>query len=288
LAAFFQLFAAAMSGVRVEEFAHNLQLKEQGLWISKEQFETSYPEGGHSWCLSVEESSFWFKHRNRCIIEMMKAIPPEGFLLDVGGGNGFVSLAIEKAGWKVALVEPGKGALNARSRGLSTVINSTFENAGLKPHSIPAIGLFDVLEHIRDDVGFLAAINAALIVAGKLYITVPAYNFLWSRDDEVAGHFRRYSASLISTRLRQAGFRIDFLTFIFVTLPAPIFLFRVLPEKIGIGRSADLSEQDYEHRKPKGLLGRLFDELLYLEILAIRKGYSAPFGGSLLLAASSL
>jgi hypothetical protein len=27
-------------------------------------------------------------------------------------GNGFVSLAIEKAGWKVALVEPGKGALN--------------------------------------------------------------------------------------------------------------------------------------------------------------------------------
>jgi SAM-dependent methyltransferase len=288
LAAFFQLFAAAMSGVRVEEFAHNLQLKEQGLWISKEQFETSYPEGGHSWCLSVEESSFWFKHRNRCIIEMMKAIPPEGFLLDVGGGNGFVSLAIEKAGWKVALVEPGKGALNARSRGLSTVINSTFENAGLKPHSIPAIGLFDVLEHIRDDAGFLAAINAALIVAGKLYITVPAYNFLWSRDDEVAGHFRRYSASLISTRLRQAGFRIDFLTFIFVTLPAPIFLFRVLPEKIGIGRSADLSEQDYEHRKPKGLLGRLFDELLYLEILAIRKGYSAPFGGSLLLAASSL
>jgi hypothetical protein len=263
-------------------------LKEQGLWISKEQFETSYPEGGHSWCLSVEESSFWFKHRNRCIIEMMKAIPPEGFLLDVGGGNGFVSLAIEKAGWKVALVEPGKGALNARSRGLSTVINSTFENAGLKPHSIPAIGLFDVLEHIRDDAGFLAAINAALIVAGKLYITVPAYNFLWSRDDEVAGHFRRYSASLISTRLRQAGFRIDFLTFIFVTLPAPIFLFRVLPEKIGIGRSADLREQDNEHRKPQGLLGRLFDELLYLEILAIRKGYSAPFGGSLLLAASSL
>jgi SAM-dependent methyltransferase len=182
---------------------------------------------------------------------MMKAIPPEGFLLDVGGGNGFVSLAIEKAGWKVALVEPGKGALNARSRGLSTVINSTFENAGLKPHSIPAIGLFDVLEHIRDDAGFLAAINAALIVAGKLYITVPAYNFLWSRDDEVAGHFRRYSASLISTRLRQAGFRIDFLTFIFVTLPAPIFLFRVLPEKIGIGRSADLSEQDYEHRNRK-------------------------------------
>ena len=31
------------------------------------------------------------------------------------------------------------------------MINSTFENAGLKPHSIPAIGLFDVLEHIRGD-----------------------------------------------------------------------------------------------------------------------------------------
>jgi SAM-dependent methyltransferase len=277
-----------MSGVRVEEFAHNLQLNDEGLWISKGQFQTSYPEGGHTWCLSVEESSFWFNHRNRCIIEMLKATPPVGFILDVGGGNGFVSLAIEKAGWEVVLLEPGKGALNARSRGLSTVINSTFENAGLKPHSIPAIGLFDVLEHIRDDAGFLAAINAALIVGGKLYMTVPAYRFLWSRDDESAGHFRRYSASLISTRLRQAGFRIDFLTFIFVPLPAPIFLCRVLPGKIGIGRSADLREQDNEHRKPRGLLGRLFDGLLSLEILAIRQGYSAPFGGSLLLAASSL
>jgi SAM-dependent methyltransferase len=277
-----------MSGVRVEEFAHNLQLNDEGLWISKGQFQTSYPEGGHTWCLSVEESSFWFNHRNRCIIEMLKATPPAGFILDVGGGNGFVSLAIEKAGWEVVLLEPGKGALNARSRGLSTVINSTFENAGLKPHSIPAIGLFDVLEHIRDDAGFLAAINAALIVGGKLYMTVPAYRFLWSRDDESAGHFRRYSASLISTRLRQAGFRIDFLTFIFVPLPAPIFLCRVLPGKIGIGRSADLREQDNEHRKPRGLLGRLFDGLLSLEIVAIRQGYSAPFGGSLLLAASSL
>jgi SAM-dependent methyltransferase len=277
-----------MSGVRVEEFAHNLQLNDQGLWISKGPFQTSYPEGGHTWCLSVEESSFWFNHRNRCIIEMLKATPPAGFILDVGGANGFVSLAIEKAGWEVVLLEPGKGALNARSRGLSTVINSTFENAGLKPHSIPAIGLFDVLEHIRDDGGFLAAIKAALIVGGKLYITVPAYPFLWSRDDEAAGHFRRYSASLISTRLRQAGFRIDFLTFIFVPLPAPIFLCRVLPGRIGIGRSADLHEQDNEHRKPRGLLGRLFDGLLSLEILAIRQGYSAPFGGSLLLAASSL
>jgi SAM-dependent methyltransferase len=277
-----------MLGVRVEEFAHNLQLKEQGLWISKGPFQTSYPEGGHAWCLSVEESSFWFNHRNRCIIEMLKGTPPAGFVLDVGGGNGFVSLAIEKAGWEVVLLEPGQGALNARSRGLSTVINSTFENAGLKPHSIPAIGLFDVLEHIRDDGGFLAAIKAALIAGGKLYLTVPAYSFLWSRDDEAAGHFRRYSASLISTRLRQAGFRIDFLTFIFVPLPAPIFLCRVLPGKIGIGRSVDLREQDNEHRKPRGLLGRLFDGLLSLEILAIRQGYSAPFGGSLLLAASSL
>src|SRR5262245_33531670 len=106
----------------VDRFADNLELKEPGFWVAKTSSAVSYTDGGNTWCFSVEEWSFWFSHRNRCITDVMKRFPPGELILDIGGGNGFVSLAIEKAGWKVALLEPGvEGALNARARGISTV-----------------------------------------------------------------------------------------------------------------------------------------------------------------------
>ena len=37
----------------------------------------------------------------------MRRFPPPGTVFDVGGGNGFVTLAIQNAGMDAVLVEPG-------------------------------------------------------------------------------------------------------------------------------------------------------------------------------------
>ena len=90
-------------------------------------------------------------------------------------------MAIKNAGFDAVVIEPGiQGAMNARNRGLSPVICSTLEDAGFKDHLIPAVGLFDLLEHIKDDISFLKTVKDLLIPGGRLYITVPAYSFLWS------------------------------------------------------------------------------------------------------------
>jgi len=70
------------------------------------------------------------------------------------------------------------------------------------------ICLFDVLEHIEDEDGALEWIDDHLAPGGVLLVTVPAFNFLWSRHDELAQHFRRYSKpgleSLLSRRFEVA------------------------------------------------------------------------------------
>src|SRR5215813_1634544 len=105
--------------MRVDEFATEVHMREPGFWVANASSPVSYPEDGNAECRSVEDSSFWFAHRNACIVEVMKRFPPSGLILDIGGGNGFVSLALEKAGWEVALIEPGiQGAINAKARGL--------------------------------------------------------------------------------------------------------------------------------------------------------------------------
>jgi SAM-dependent methyltransferase len=276
-----------VSAIRIDQFADGVEPREPGLWVARNTSAVSYPAVGNSWCFSLEDSSFWFTHRNNCIIELLKRHPPNGFLLDVGGGNGFVSVALQTAGWQVVLIEPGiQGVVNARARGLSTVINSSFEEAGIKNGSVPAIGMFDVLEHIQDDAKFLKIVRAALKPEGKLYLSVPAYSLLWSKEDDFAGHHRRYSASGLSATLREAGFTVDFVTYMFSFLPLPIFFFRAIPSRIGLHKSSDLDTARKQHQRPQGWLGHLVEKPLFAEISLLRKGYRIPFGGSLLAAAT--
>src|SRR5262245_51727299 len=123
-----------------------------GIWHAGSVEAVSYPAGHNAECFRLEDDSFWFGHRNRCITTAVHRFPPDGFILDVGGGNGYVARGLIDAGYETVLLEPGaEGARNAKQkRQLPTVINATFDNAALRAGSIPNVGLFDVLEHIED------------------------------------------------------------------------------------------------------------------------------------------
>lgn len=272
----------------IAEIATNLDSKAPGLWASKSNASISYPEDGHARCFELEEHSFWFKHRNRCITEIVRSFPPAGPVFDIGGGNGLVSLALQKAGFDSILVEPGpQGTNNALLRGLKTVICSTLEEAGFKPGVMSSVGLFDVIEHIEDDEAFLGLVHDYLSKNGQLYLSVPAYDLLWSNNDDFASHYRRYTISSLSRKLQKTGFEISFATYIFAVLPLPILLFRSLPHKMGFRSHVMLNQLRNEHAQPKGNLGRLFNSILQLELQALRQRRSIPLGASCLLVANA-
>ena len=272
--------------IDLNKITENLKINEHGIWDSGAQTKISYPKDGNSKCLAIEENSFWFKHRNNCITQVMKSFPPNGPVLDVGGGNGYVSLAIKNAGMEVILLEPGtEGAMNGKLRGLNSVICSTFKDAGFKSNSISAIGAFDVIEHIENDDEFLETIKTVLIHRGKLYITVPAYNFLFSDDDVHAGHFRRYTLGSITKKLKAHGFQIAFQSYIFEFLPLPVFLFRTIPSKFGARKKNVNKQQKKDHKQRTGSFGNLLQYLLKREIKALQNKKTLRFGGSCLIVA---
>jgi hypothetical protein len=49
---------------------------------------------GDSDCFALEDSSFWFAHRNACLLAVLRQFPTIGPFFDVGGGNGFVAAAL--------------------------------------------------------------------------------------------------------------------------------------------------------------------------------------------------
>jgi SAM-dependent methyltransferase len=275
--------------MQMKKINSKLRLGDDGVFYAGEVGKISYPEEGNQACFQIEDQSFWFRHRNDCIRELVRNFPPRGngAIFDVGGGNGFVAKGLMDAGWDVVLVEPGpSGARNAKKRGLEHVICGTTHSAGFKNGSLPAIGVFDVVEHIEDDLGFLLHLRDLLKPGGMLYLTVPAYNFLWSHEDVNAGHFRRYTLGAMEKKLIQAGLNPVFGTCIFGFLPLPVFLFRTLPYRLGLARAGSAGKElGRDHSQKQGLLGLLLANSFESESNKIRAGKSLGFGGSCLLAA---
>jgi hypothetical protein len=59
---------------------------ENGIWYSANYSWLSYPEESYSSCFELEESSFWFRHRNNCLLSVIEYFSEKECFFDVGGG----------------------------------------------------------------------------------------------------------------------------------------------------------------------------------------------------------
>jgi SAM-dependent methyltransferase len=259
----------------------------EGIWVpTTNSAPVSYSSSGHQECYEVENRSFWFSLRNQVIYRVLQRYSPPGTLFDVGGGNGVVSSFLQNQGIDVVLVEPGRhGVDNAKKRGVNQIICGRFQDLEITEQLLPAIGLFDVVEHIEDDAAFLQSVADRMSVGGRLYITVPAYQFLWSDHDERAGHFRRYTSESLGRVVKNAGFSIDFASYFFSPLPPFILLGRVIKEKV-------LKLRERNHRTQKQaehgnqLAGALFGMLCRFDLTLLSRGMPLAFGSSCILVAT--
>ena len=55
-----------------------------GIYFSQNTSKISYPKEDYQNYFFIEKNSFWCKHRNNCIIEVINNSPPPGIILDGG------------------------------------------------------------------------------------------------------------------------------------------------------------------------------------------------------------
>jgi len=159
------------------------------------------------------------------------------------------------------------------------------EDKGAKHETIPAVGLFDVIEHIPDDAGFMTRIHNLLIPGGRVYLTVPAYGWLWSHEDVLARHSRRYTIQTLCRLFERNGYAVDFATYFFEFLPLPVLLRRALPYRLGLAPKTSPSAVRSDHEASNPLIARILESLTRRELSRIAAGRSLAWGGSCLAVA---
>lgn len=181
----------------------------------------------------IAQESWWFRARNAMLLRTVRSYCEGRCLWDVGGGVGTVAHALEADGQSALVVEPDvAGARFAGQRG-TCAIAAPLHALRLPSGSLGAVGVFDVLEHLRQPGDLLEEIGRVLVPGGKVVMTVPALQSLWSEADELAGHFMRYDLSSIRHKFAEHGFQEIWCSYWFRSLTAAHFVTRALPYRLG-------------------------------------------------------
>lgn len=172
-----------------------------------------------------EDTHWWFRARRdiiRSVIERLGSCGPGSRVLEAGCGTGG-NLAMLAGFGDLDAFEFDTAARERASQRIGREVPF-----GALPDRLPfgttrygLIGLFDVLEHVEDDVGSLAALSRRLDTDGRLVVTVPALPWMWSKHDDRHHHFRRYTRRSLERAARQAGLEVE-RCFYFNTLLLPV------------------------------------------------------------------
>ena len=222
----------------------------------------------------VEDRHWWFRGR-WAVIEALLArtpLPPEPRILDAGCGTGGNLVRYGEMG-QAAGVDPSADAVRfCRERGFDTVVQAGLEQLPFEADSFDLIAATDVIEHIAAEHEALRELWRVAAPGAALLLTVPAYMWLWSEEDEKLHHQRRYTRPRLRRAVEGAGWEPRVATYFNSLLLAPIALARRLPRR-GDGNQAEIE------RTPPSLDGPLSLPMRF-EARLIRAGVRLPAGVS--------
>ncbi|MFT7465242.1 MAG: SAM-dependent methyltransferase, partial [Pseudohongiellaceae bacterium] len=169
-----------------------------------------YPEGLYELDRVLEEGHWWYASRNQVIAQELSPWIRRlqlRTLLDVGCGTGFVLRHFQQMGLDVIGLDMSLAGLAiARERVSAPLIRSGAQTLPLAD-PLDVVALMDVLEH-ADEAPLLRACHDALRPGGVLLVSVPARPSLWSLEDTVVGHRRRYTKPTLRAALSDAGLQL--------------------------------------------------------------------------------
>ncbi|MET0247866.1 MAG: methyltransferase domain-containing protein [Sphingomonas sp.] len=156
-----------------------------------------------------DSTHWWYRARRDILADYLKRygqLPADAKVLEIGCGTGHNLPMLAQFG-ELDAIEIDDTARAFASERLGKPVGSSPlpELKGVQPGSYDLVAVLDVVEHVEDDVAALAAMAKLLKPGGKILITVPAHQWMWSAHDVVNHHKRRYSKGTLTAALAKAG-----------------------------------------------------------------------------------
>jgi SAM-dependent methyltransferase len=216
---------------------------------------------------------WWWRARNDSVREVASRLlrgRQDAAILDIGCGDGVLFPFFSQFG-DVEGIEPDAGVVSEESPWRSRIQIRPFDEAFSPGRRFDLIVMLDVLEHLEEPGRALGLVRDLLQDDGRLLVTVPAFQLLWTHHDELNRHFRRYTKHALSSVAQNAGLQVLESWYAFQWL-----FFAKLVERV--------RERLTGPSPPEEVPGDGLNDALYRVCRAERRltGRIMPFGSSLL------
>ncbi|MBK8977837.1 MAG: class I SAM-dependent methyltransferase [Planctomycetes bacterium] len=231
----------------------------------------------------LEERHFWFRGRRQIFFDLLDRVIGDRRGLDVleiGCGPGGMLPSLAKYGRVHALDISHDAMRYCHRRGFHRVVTGSGLELPFADACFDLVALFDAIEHIPDDRRVLDEVRRVLRPGGVVFISVPAYQFLYSQNDRLVHHQRRYTRPQLRTRMLEAGLeplKISYFnTFLFPLILPAVMVLKAKERFVGLPEN----QTNLSHEFPKAL-SDLFAWFMGSERWLLRHT-EFPFGHSLI------
>jgi SAM-dependent methyltransferase len=172
----------------------------------KEEYLDIYPH--------LYRAHWWWRAREHAVKNLLQRFLDSRNnyrLLDVGCGEGLLFPVLSKFG-SIEGVDPFVREEVASSLNIHRI---PFDNHATALGEYDAILMLDFLEHLEDPEGALQVAHKMLKPAGLLFVTVPAFQCLWTSHDKMNNHQRRYTKKLLLSQTASSGFKVAVIDYFF-------------------------------------------------------------------------
>ena len=231
----------------------------------------------------MEDRHWWFLGRRRiftAILDRYGQRMNKPWVLDVGTGTGAAIGYLSSYGEVVGLDADPTAVAYCRERGYKNVVHASTPPIPFEAERFSLVTGLDVVEHVEDDRMLVREMQRVLRPGGLCLIAVPAFRSLWSRQDEVAHHKRRYRKPEVEGLLEGAGLEPVRASYFNTLLFLPIAAIRLARRLPGLGGGNSGNGNDFEATGGYGALNALLARVFGSEAGLLTRA-NLPFGVSI-------
>jgi hypothetical protein len=196
----------------------------------------------------------WYYRAKGAALRRMIGAAPIRHILDVGAGSGFFSrLLLDHGAAQSTCVDPGYPADHEErhhGRPIRFVRHIDQFDGDL-------LLLMDVLEHVDDDVALLTEYVEKSPSGARFFITVPAFQWLWSGHDVFLEHRRRYTLPQMEAVVAKSGLTLEVGCYYYGFVLPLAAAARLLGRLRGVSRTAPKSDLQLHSPSMNAALGAI-------------------------------
>ncbi len=193
-----------------------------------------------------EDNHWWFATRTWAIETFLRDLPKTQNLdiLDIGCGAGNMIHHLARYGSVRGIEVDPRPVKIAQQRGYDVRLGDATQQIPFPDGAFDLVTALDVIEHVDADENILRESFRVLRPGGSLLITTPAFQWLWSHNDDLNAHKRRYAAADLRTKMQRAGFNVKRLSYnFFLVFPLAAGMIAL---KNATGKKAEIKSHHFD------------------------------------------